>query len=66
MTPAGPIFDRALLARRLARTRGHEPNVLTRTIAEEVADKLGCPLVGVTGVHEHGLNNRVTCKASNA
>ena len=39
MTPAGPIFDRALLARRLARIRGHEPNVLTRTIAEEAADR---------------------------
>lgn len=40
MTTAGPIFDRALLARRLARIRGHEPNVLTRTIAEEAADRL--------------------------
>jgi SAM-dependent methyltransferase len=40
MTTAGPIFDRALLARRLARIRSHEPNVLTRTIAEEAADRL--------------------------
>jgi len=40
MTTPGPIFDRALLARRLARTRSHEPSILTRTIAEEVADRL--------------------------
>jgi SAM-dependent methyltransferase len=40
MTVTGPIFDRDLLARRLARTRDRAPNILTRTIAEEVADRL--------------------------
>lgn len=34
------IFDRALAAERRRRKRGAEPNVLTRTIAEELADRL--------------------------
>jgi SAM-dependent methyltransferase len=34
------VFDRALAAERLRRKRGAEPNVLTRTIAEELAERL--------------------------
>jgi hypothetical protein len=38
-TPA-PIFDRRLLAERLKRRQGGEPNILTRTIAEELVERL--------------------------
>lgn len=34
------VFDRALFVRRLARRRKAEPNILTRTIAEELAERL--------------------------
>jgi SAM-dependent methyltransferase len=34
------VFDRALAAERRRRKRGPEPNVLTRTIAEELAERL--------------------------
>lgn len=40
MTAAPPLFDRALSARRAARTRGAEPSILTRTIAEELVERL--------------------------
>ena len=34
------VFDRVLAEERRRRKRGHEPSVLTRTIAEELADRL--------------------------
>jgi len=40
MTGAPPLFDRALAATRTARKRGTEPNILTRTIAEELVERL--------------------------
>jgi len=40
MTGAPPLFDRALGAERTRRKRGAEPNILTRTIAEELAERL--------------------------
>lgn len=40
MTPVPPLFDRALSVSRAARRRGAEPNILTRTIAEELAERL--------------------------
>lgn len=40
MTGAEPLFDRALAAARGQRSRKPEPNILTRTIAEELADRL--------------------------
>lgn len=40
MTGAPAIFDRGLAARRMARKLKAEPNILTRTIAEELADRL--------------------------
>ena len=40
MTGAPPLFDRALSAARAARKRGSEPNILTRTIAEELVERL--------------------------
>ncbi len=40
MTGAPPLFDRALAASRAARTRKADPNILTRTIAEELAERL--------------------------
>ena len=40
MTGAPPLFDRALGAARAARKRGTEPNILTRTIAEELVERL--------------------------
>ncbi|MCA3554993.1 methyltransferase domain-containing protein [Aestuariivirga sp.] len=40
MTGAPPLFDRALSAARAARKRAGEPNILTRTIAEELAERL--------------------------
>jgi SAM-dependent methyltransferase len=40
MSDAAPIFDRDLLARRRRRAAGAEPSILTRTIAEELADRL--------------------------
>ena len=41
MADRAEIFDRALLAERLQRKRGPEANILTRTIAEELAERLG-------------------------
>lgn len=35
-----PLFDRALMAARAARRRKAEPNILTRTIAEELVERL--------------------------
>jgi SAM-dependent methyltransferase len=35
-----PVFDRALYVERLARRRKPEPNILSRTIAEELAERL--------------------------
>ena len=35
-----PLFDRALALTRAARKRGDAPNILTRTIAEELAERL--------------------------
>lgn len=40
MTEAPPLFDRALAALRAGRKRGAEPNILTRTIAEELVERL--------------------------
>ncbi len=40
MTDQAPLFDRALLAHRLTRKPKTEPGILTRTIAEELADRL--------------------------
>jgi len=40
MTGATPLFDRALAADRASRKRGAEPNILTRTIAEELVERL--------------------------
>ena len=40
MTGAEPLFDRALVAARAAARRGTEPNILTRTIAEELIERL--------------------------
>jgi len=40
MAAAPPLFDRALSAARAARKRGAEPNILTRTIAEELVERL--------------------------
>lgn len=40
MTAAPPLFDRALSGLRAARRRGAEPNILTRTIAEELVERL--------------------------
>lgn len=40
MTGQAPLFDRALLAHRLTRKPKAEPDILTRTIAEELADRL--------------------------
>ncbi|MFO1120859.1 MAG: methyltransferase domain-containing protein [Hyphomicrobiales bacterium] len=40
MAEGQPIFDRDLLGRRLARARGPIPNILTSTIAEELAERL--------------------------
>ncbi len=39
--PGSALFDRALAAERRARKRKPEPDILTRTIAEELADRLG-------------------------
>ena len=35
------VFDRGLYAARLRKAKGSEPNILTRTIAEELAERLG-------------------------
>lgn len=40
MTGAPPLFDRALGAARAARQRKAEPSILTRTIAEELVERL--------------------------
>ena len=40
MSGPEPLFDRALALTRAARKRGAEPNILTRTIAEELAERL--------------------------
>lgn len=40
MSGPEPLFDRALALTRAARKRGGEPNILTRTIAEELAERL--------------------------
>jgi len=40
MAAAPLLFDRALSAARAARKRGAEPNILTRTIAEELVERL--------------------------
>ena len=40
MSGAPPLFDRALSAARAARKRGPEANILTRTIAEELVERL--------------------------
>ena len=40
MTGPGQVFDRALHVRRLNRAKSSEPDVLTRTIAEELLDRL--------------------------
>jgi len=40
MAGAPPLFDRALGAARAARRRRTEPNILTRTIAEELVERL--------------------------
>ena len=40
MAGAPPLFDRALGVARAARKRGPEPNILTRTIAEELVERL--------------------------
>lgn len=40
MTGAPPLFDRALAAARAQARRKAEPNILTRTIAEELVDRL--------------------------
>ena len=34
------VFDRALYTARLRKAQGSEPNILTRTIAEELAERL--------------------------
>lgn len=41
MSGAPPLFDRALAAARRTRKRKPEPNILTRTIAEEITERLG-------------------------
>ena len=41
MAGAPPLFDRALSVARAARKRSAEPNILTRTIAEELVERLG-------------------------
>ena len=41
MADQAPLFDRALLAERRKRKRQSEPNILTRTITEELAERLG-------------------------
>ena len=41
MPDQAALFDRSLLAERSRRKRQPEPNVLTRTIAEELAERLG-------------------------
>ena len=40
MTGVPPLFDRGLAAERRRRKRKPEPNILTRTIAEELAERL--------------------------
>jgi SAM-dependent methyltransferase len=40
MNGAQPLFDRALALTRAARKHGSEPNILTRTIAEELVERL--------------------------
>ncbi|MCA3560350.1 MAG: methyltransferase domain-containing protein [Aestuariivirga sp.] len=40
MAGAPHLFDRALAATRAARRRGPEPNILTRTIAEELVERV--------------------------
>ena len=40
MSGAPPLFDRALAATRAARKRKPEPSILTRTIAEELVERL--------------------------
>lgn len=40
MAELAPLFDRALAATRAARKHGAEPNILTRTIAEELVERL--------------------------
>ncbi len=40
MTNGAPLFDRALMAERRRRKRRPEPNILTRTIAEELVERL--------------------------
>lgn len=40
MAGAPPLFDRAVSVARAARRRGAEPNILTRTIAEELVERL--------------------------
>ena len=40
MSGPEPLFDRALGTARANRKRKAEPNILTRTIAEELADRL--------------------------
>lgn len=40
MSDQAPLFDRALQAHRLTRKPKTEPDILTRTIAEELADRL--------------------------
>lgn len=40
MNSAPPLFDRALALTRAARQRKPEPNILTRTIAEELVERL--------------------------
>ncbi|PZF78890.1 SAM-dependent methyltransferase [Aestuariivirga litoralis] len=40
MAGAPPLFDRALAAARAVRRRGAEPSILTRTIAEELVERL--------------------------
>jgi SAM-dependent methyltransferase len=40
MAGGAPLFDRTLMARRRLRHRQPEPNILTRTIAEELVERL--------------------------
>lgn len=49
MNGPAAIFDRSLLAERLRRKHKAEPNILTRTIGEELIERLGF----VTRVFEH-------------
>lgn len=49
MSGPAAIFDRDLLAERLRRKRKAEPNILTRTIGEELVERMGF----VTRVFEH-------------